>query len=158
MEEQQIPPVPQDLENFFNITFDGATRAQLRQAAVWAKISTLCAFIGYGVMLIVAFIGRPQYRLETEGTKLTTVATSASILGTLIAVAAGVFINYFLYRFAVSSIRGIDSMDSASTNQGFNNLRTYFKILGICIIICLCFAVLGGLVLLFARTGARGRF
>jgi len=148
MEEQQVPPVPQDLENFFNIAFDGATRAKLRQAAVWAKISTLCAFIGYGVVLIVAFIGRPEYTLQTEGTRVTSMVTTASILGTLVAVAAGAFINYFLYRFAVSSIRGIDSMDSVRTNQGFNNLRTYFKILGICLIIGLCFAVLGGLALL----------
>ena len=156
MEEQQIPPVPQDLENFFNITFDVVTRAQLRQAAVWAKVATLCAFIGYGVMLIVAFIS--PYMLQSEGAGVTTMATSASVFGTLIAVAAGVFINYFLYRFAVSSIRGIDSMDSVSTNQGFNNLRRYFKILGICLIIVLCFAVLGGLLLFFASFGARSRY
>jgi len=157
MEEQQTPPVPQDLENFFNIAFDGPTRAQLRQAAVWAKISTLCAFIGYGIMLVVAFIGRPEYRIQTEGTRITSMASSASILGTLITVAAGAFINYFLYRFAVSSIRGIDSMDSVSTNQGFTNLRTYFKILGICLIIVLCFAVLGVLIFL-ASIGATNRY
>lgn len=157
MEEQQIPPVPQDLENFFNIAFDGVTRAQLRQAAVWAKISTICAFIGYGVTLIVAFIGRPEVTLETEGANVTRTITSASILGTFITVAIGAFINYFLYRFAVSAIKGIDSMDSISTNQGFSSLRTYFKILGICLIIGLCFAALA-LLVFFAGLGAASRY
>jgi len=157
MEEQQIPPVPQDLENFFNIAFDSATRTHLRQAAVWAKISTICAFVGYGITLVVAFIGRPEVTLETEGASITRTISTTSILGTLIAVAAGTFINYFLYRFAVSSIKGIDSMDSVGTNQGFSNLRTYFKILGICLIIGLCFAALG-LVVFFAGLGAASRY
>jgi hypothetical protein len=107
-------------------------------------------------MLLVAFIGRPEYRLRTEGTGVTTMASSVNILGTLVTVAAGTFINYFLYRFAVSSIRGIDSMDKFSTNQGFDNLRTYFKILGICLIIGLCLAALG-LLLLLAGIGAGSR-
>lgn len=157
MEEQQLPPVSPDLDNFFNIAFDGATRAQLRQAAVWAKISTICAFIGYGVMLIVAFVGRPEYSFDTEGAKITRVANAASIAGTLLAVAIGAFINYFLYRFAVSAIRGVDSLDSVVTNQGFSSLRTYFKILGICLIIGLCFAALG-LVALLIGMGASNRY
>ncbi|HTI92121.1 MAG TPA: hypothetical protein VL727_16115 [Puia sp.] len=143
MEEQQISPVSQDLDNFFNIAFDGVTRAQLRQAAVWAKISTICAFIGYGVTLIVAFINQ--------------FSTSASILGAFVVVALGSWVNYFLYRFAVSTIRGIDSMDSVKANEGFNNLRTYFKILGICLIIGLCLAALGVLGFL-ASLGAASRY
>jgi hypothetical protein len=153
MEEQQHPPVSQDLENFFNIAFDGATRAQIRQAAVWAKIATLCTFIGYGITLIVAFIGRPEYRIQTNGTEVTRTVTHTSIFGTLITVAIGTWINYFLYRFAVSSIRSIDSMDGVSANEGFNNLRTYFKILGICLIIALCFAALA-VVIILASIGA----
>ncbi|HXO75869.1 MAG TPA: hypothetical protein VN824_11550 [Puia sp.] len=143
MEEQQISPVSQDLDNFFNIAFDGVTRAQLRQAAVWAKISTICAFIGYGVSLISAVI--------------VSYASSLSILGTLVAVALGTWVNYFLYRFAVSTIRGIDSMDSVRANEGFNNLRTYFKILGICLIVGLCLAALAILGFL-AGLGAVSRY
>ena len=142
MEEQQISPVSQDLDNFFNIAFDGVTRAQLRQAAVWAKISTICAFIGYGVSLISAVI--------------VSYASSLSILGTLVAVALGTWVNYFLYRFAVSTIRGIDSMDSVKANEGFNNLRTYFKILGICLIVGLSLAALGILGFLASLGSARG--
>ncbi|MBS1661015.1 MAG: hypothetical protein JST68_08190 [Bacteroidetes bacterium] len=156
MEEQQITPV-QDLDNFFNITFDNATRSLLRQAAVWAKISTLCAFVGYGISLIVAVVGRPTYPLGTEGAGITTMVTSARIFSTLITVAIGVFINYFLYRFAVSAIKGIDSLDTVSTNEGFNNLRKYFKILGICLIIGLCFVALA-LVLVLVNLGARSRY
>ncbi|HEY4289639.1 MAG TPA: hypothetical protein VGN00_21205 [Puia sp.] len=151
MEEQQLPQAPQDLENFFNIAFDGVTRAHLRKAAVWAKISTLCAFVGYGVVLIVAFIGQPVYSLGSNGEGLRRTVTATSIFGALLSVGAGIFINYFLYRFAVSSIRGIDSMDSVKANEGFSSLRRYFKILGICLIIVLCLLVL---VIVFAGLGA----
>lgn len=157
MEEQQISPVSQDLDNFFNITFDSATRTLLRQAAVWAKVTTLCAFIGYGITLIVAFIGRPNHVLEPDGSLVTTRATGTSILSAIITAAIGAFINYFLYRFSVSAIRGVDSMDSVKANEGFNSLRTYFKILGICIIIGLCFLVLALLVFL-AGFGSATRY
>lgn len=157
MEEQQISPVSQDLDNFFNITFDTATRTLLRQAAVWAKIATICAFIGYGVTLIVAFIGRPHYTLQSDESVVTTRATGAGILGAIITVAIGVFINYFLYRFAVSAIRGVDAMDSVRANEGFNSLRTYFKILGICLIIGLCFLLLA-LLVFFAGMGSAVRY
>lgn len=157
MEEQQLSPVSQDLDNFFNISFDSTTRALLRQAAVWAKVSTICAFIGYGITLIVAFIGRPEYTLQNDDLSTTTRLTSSSILGTFISVAVGAFINYFLYRFAVASIRGVDSMDSVGANQGFNSLRTYFKILGICIIIGLCLMVLA-FVIFLVSVGSTHRY
>ncbi|MBS1604138.1 MAG: hypothetical protein JST42_15835 [Bacteroidetes bacterium] len=157
MEEQQISPVSQDLDNFFNITFDTATRRILRQAAVWAKVATICAFSGYGVTLIIAFVGRPQYTLQSDGSFVTTRATGAGIFSAIITVAVGSFINYFLYRFAVAAIRGVDAMDSVRANEGFNNLRTYFKILGICIIIGLCFLALAVLVF-FAGMGSSVRY
>ena len=51
MEDKQIPPVNNELENFFNISFDEAARAQIKQAAVWAKVMTLCAFAGYDLTM-----------------------------------------------------------------------------------------------------------
>jgi len=143
MENEQIPPASPSLDNFFNISFDTATRAQVRQAAVWAKICALCAFAGYAIALIVAFFGRLNNLTDIEGAQLGASFRSGSILGAILSAVIGVFINYFLYRFAVSTIKGIDAMDNVATNDGFNHLRRYFRILGILIIIALCFLVLG---------------
>ena len=144
MEDQQIPPVTNQLENFFNISFDEAARAQIKQAAVWAKVVTLCAFIGYAVVLVVAIFGQSAYPSDysSNGEIIGGYVRTGNMVGVVITIAFGVFINYFLYRFAVATAKGMDNMDSIKTNEGFNNLRRYFKICGILIIIGLCFAVL----------------
>ncbi len=153
MEDQQIPPVSNQLENFFNISFDEATRAQIKQAAVWAKVITLCAFVGYAVVLVVAIFGQPAYSADVEGAELGGYVRTSNMVGVILSVGLGVFINYFLYRFAVATAKGMDNMDTLKTNEGFNSLRRYFKIYGILIIICLCFLVLALLIGLLAGLG-----
>jgi hypothetical protein len=137
MDYQETPPASSPLDNFFNIAFDAALRAQVKQAAVWAKVCTLCAFIGYGIALVVAIFGQPDAGYVRAG----------SIAVVLITILIGGCINYFLYRFAVATARGMDTMDSIKTNEGFDNLRIYFKVTGILLIIGLS---LGTLIVLFA--------
>jgi len=153
MEDQQIPPVTNQLENFFNISFDEATRAQIKQAAVWAKVMTLCAFAGYAVVLVVAIFGQSAYPADSEG--LVSYARTGNMVTVILTVGLGVLINYFLYRFAVATAKGMDNMDSIKTNEGFNNLRRYFKIYGILIIIGLCFVVLAIFTGIAAGLGSR---
>jgi len=136
MENQQIPTESSSLDNFFNISFDEATRGQIRKAAQWARVCALCTFIGYGVSLIVTIFGKQTELTETEsGIQITRAYRAGTIFGSLIVVAIGVWIYYFLYRFATSAAKGMDAMDSIKTNEGFDSLRRYFKILGILLII-----------------------
>ena len=149
MENEQIPPASDALDNYFNISFDTTIRAQIRQAAIWAKVYALCAFIGYGIALIVAFFGRVipfSSSLGIDDNPAFSEAMSSfrtsRIIAAVLTAAVGVFINYFLYRFSVSTVNGIDAMDNVTTNQGFGHLRRYFRILGIILIIVLSFMVL----------------
>jgi hypothetical protein len=136
MENQQIPTDSGSLDNFFNISFDEATRGQIRKAAQWARICALCTFIGYGVSLIVTFFGKQTELTETEsGIQITSAYRAGAILGSLLVVGIGVWIYYFLYRFAISTAKGMDTMDSIKTNEGFDSLRRFFKIVGILLII-----------------------
>jgi heme/copper-type cytochrome/quinol oxidase subunit 2 len=153
MEEQQTPPESNALENFFNISLDAGMRAQIRQAAVWAKICTLCAFIGYGISLIVALFGQEAELADTSESVGNMVR--AGRIGTiLISVIIGGIVNYFLYRFAVATIKGMNDLDTIKTNEGFNNLRVYFKACGILLIIILSLAALF-MVVVFASLGGR---
>jgi hypothetical protein len=146
MEDQQIPSASSPLDNFFNISFDDAVRSQVRGAASWAKICALCAFIGAGVGLIVAFFGVSGATVGTENIRVNSFARVGMILGALISAAISVFINYWLYRFATSTTKGMDAMDSVKTNEGLNSLRTYFRILGVILIIVLSLFALGVLI------------
>jgi hypothetical protein len=146
MEEQQTPSESNALDNFFNISFDAGIRAQIRQAAVWAKICAFCAFISYAISLIVALFGQIATSDALEGSSVGTMMRAGMIGMTLLVVLIGGVINYFLYRFAVSTIRGIDGLDSTRTNEGFNSLRIYFKICGIILIVALSLLLLWVLV------------
>lgn len=148
MEDQHQPDI-NPLDNFFNISFDASARGQLKQVALWAKICTLCAFIGYGIAMIVAIFGHKDYSLEAGENSFGAYARARSgtlTIWTILTVLGGVIINYFLYRFAIAAERGVQSMDPLKVNEGFNNLRIYFKILGILLIICLVVVVLGILI------------
>src|SRR6185312_13914346 len=91
---------------------------------------------GYGVSLIVTFFGRQTELTETEsGIQITSAYRAGAILGSLLVVGIGVWIYYFLYRFAISTAKGMDTMDSIKTNEGFDSLRRFFKIVGILLII-----------------------
>lgn len=153
MEEQQIPP-SSPLDNFFSVAFDENTRRHIRTAAQWARIVALCAFIGYAISLVVVFFGRVSETVEYGG-YTTRSSRAGSIIGALIATVIGVIINFFLYRFADSTVKGMDAMDSIRSNDGFNNLRIYFKIYGIIIIIVLSFIVLGVIFFLIGQSISR---
>ena len=157
MEDQQTLPPANALDNFFNIALDAGTRAQIKQAAVWAKISALCTFIGYGVALLVAIVGPGTFSNDSEqGARINAAVRAGNILGVLVTIAIGAIVNYFLYRFAVSTARGMDSMDTIKTNEGFNNLRIYFRITGILLIVLLSIAVLAVLILTAGLPRATG--
>ena len=143
MENQQTPNDTNSLDNFFNIAFDEATRAQVRKAAQWARICTLCTFIGYGISLVVAFFGKQTELNESaEGVQISSAYRAGTIIGSLIVVGIGVWIYSFLYRFGTATAKGMDTMDSMKTNEGFNSLRIYFKIFGIILIVVLSLAAL----------------
>jgi NADH:ubiquinone oxidoreductase subunit 5 (subunit L)/multisubunit Na+/H+ antiporter MnhA subunit len=158
MEDQQTPSASSSLDNFFNIAFDASTRAQVKQAALWAKICTLCAFVGYVIVLVVAFFGQQDYSLQADGevARVGGLARIGTILGALLTTALGIIINYFLYRFATATAKGMDSMDTIKTNEGFNNLRVYFKIYGILLIIALSLVALGLLIGILSMGLSRG--
>jgi hypothetical protein len=157
MENQVTPPseTGTDLDNIFNLSYDMAGLDTLRQLALWAKIISVCAFIGYVFSLAGALFGHPKSSaLLDDQSPALGVARTSNILGTFLIVIIGGAINYFLYRFAVGIDRGVRSMDTLKVNEGFNSLRIYFKILGIILIIALAIVVL---VVLIGLAGLAGR-
>jgi hypothetical protein len=143
------------LDSFFKIALDEKNREDLKTISMWAKIAAICAFISYGVALIVAFFGK--LTTNTFGAQTETVSSFAragAIGGSLIAALIGTAINYFLYRFATDTKLGLANLDQIKLNEGLRNLKTYFKILGIILLICLIF---GGLIFIVAMFAAMGR-
>jgi hypothetical protein len=144
MENQDQPEIiHNELDNFFNLSFDANAREQLKQISLWAKICTLSTFAGYVISLVVAIFGHKDYSMEAEGFSFGGYIRSGTSIGSvLFTILVGGIINYFLYRFAVDVGQGVQSMDNMKLNTGFNNLRIYFKIFGIILIIVFSLLVL----------------
>ena len=144
--QQETTPQPEvinQLDNFFNLSFDTNAREQLKQISLWAKICALSAFAGYAISLVVAIFGHKDYSMEAEGFSFGAYLRTGTPLGSVIAtIIVGGFINYFLYRFATALGQGLQSMDTVRVNTGFNSLRIYFKIFGLFLIVVLSLAAL----------------
>lgn len=141
-----------DTDNIFNISFDGVGLDHLKQLSLWAKVTSICAFIGYICTLITAFFGHPGAagQAEENSAAIGITLRASGVLGAFLVVVIGGAINYFLYRFAVAVGQGVQSMDALKVNSGFDSLRLYFKIIGILLIIVLSILVLALLVTLLA--------
>jgi len=112
------------LGNINDFSFSGKLKEDLQKTALWAKISAVISLCGAMVML------------------LQNISTTANLIGTLIAEACNVSITICLLYFGVYTKRGIETTDQTAFEKGLNNLRLYFKTLGIIMTIVICLVVL----------------
>jgi Family of unknown function (DUF5362) len=120
-------------DNLFHLNIEGAAREFLDTAATWARIIAIVGFISAGLSLVAAFVSKSSSN---------SAAMVGGIFGALISAAITVAINLFLYRFATHTKSSLSSMNQGEFNEGIINLKTYFKILGIIMIIALALIVL----------------
>ena len=140
--------------SFLKVTFDDNAREQLKAIALWAKICAICAFVSYAIALVVAFLGKTKtVAFGNENAVIASTSKVAAIAGAVISAIIGCAINYFLYRFAIDAKKGLDSIDQVKLNEGLLNLKTYFKILGIIVLIALIICGIAVLIGMFASVG-----
>ena len=138
------------LDNIFNITFDDSSSNNLRTIVLWARICALCAFIGYAVALLAAFLGKVPVPDNGASGLALSFGKGSLIAGALVSAIIGCAINYFLYRFAADAGKGLADMNQIKLNEGLINLKTYFKIVGILLLIVLIICGLAFLIVIIA--------
>ena len=129
------------MENLINLAYTQKLKKEFQTLANWANIVAIIGFINAGLSLIAA-------------------ARLGNIGSALISVAISVALNIYLLKFAKSMKAGLETSNQNETNEGLNNLKTYFLVYGIILIIAI--AVIA-LVLTFAfgyvmDIISRGRF
>ncbi|HUR09973.1 MAG TPA: hypothetical protein VM012_01310 [Flavitalea sp.] len=124
--------------NLFNVVVDIRSRQYLHNAASWARIIAILSFISSGFALITVFTDRnDEYKIVT-------------LIMSLIVIAISVTVNIFLLRFGTNTLSSLQNMNQEKFNTGINGLHSYFKVIGIIMIICLSAVVL---MILFAIIG-----
>ena len=117
--------------NLFQLSVDHETSEELRRCSYWAKIVAIAAFISAGLSMIFVFVN-PEYASQRI----------LMIMVTIMMTVITVVINVFLYRFATKTTDAINNMSQNDLAEGISGLQTYFKIMGIILIIVLSILVL----------------
>jgi len=145
----------QQSDTIFGFSFDSIGREYLKKIAWWARLVAICAFVGYGFELIAAIFGKRQYMRTYDDTPTVSISSGNSIVGTFIIIIIGCALNYFLYKFSVATKDGLNNMNQLRLNEGLNNLRTYFKIQGILLLIGLIILGLAVVIIAFSTALTR---
>ncbi len=142
MEQQSNSPI----NNLFDLQINEESKQLLLTITKWARIIAILAFISPAISVIKVII--PASR--TGNADMIGYQLGGSIVGILVVSIVSIILNVFLYRFATSTAESLQTMSQESFNKGANNMRLYFKMLGILIIVALSLAVLFIFIMLIA--------
>lgn len=128
-----------------NLSIDDTAASHLRTAATWAKIIAIGGFIGIvlGVIRQIKLLTRTGFVPGAEG-----IGQGFSLLFAVIFYIIAIIIYLYLLRFANLTKAGITTLEQGLFNGGIDNLRSFFKLLGIIMIIALAICFLGFLAVL----------
>ena len=130
--------------NLFTLGVDPNTRDHFSSAAKWARIIAIVNFISAGLSLISVFTTK-----EDQGTQ------TAMFIFLLIFAGISIALNIFLLRFGNNMTKSLSTMSQEQFNEGVGSLNTYFKIMGILIIVILSLMLIGMLFFIIG-VGMRG--
>lgn len=133
-----------DHTSVFEISFDERIKSAMREAAAWAGIAAMLSLANSILGLISYFvrISKVNAMLSDTGLQGARQPMMAGLLSPLISVGIAVVLFIFLMKFSRSARQGIAGSDNYLVSEGLGGLATYFKIVGILIIIVLSFVAL----------------
>jgi len=143
--------------SLFSLTIDPLTKAHLGETARWARFLAIVGMIVLVLGLIVSlmattvftrFMGFPTG--VDDNNTLSATMRGAAVVVTVITLAIVFFPLLFLLRFANAMRRALAANDQTRLNESFQNLKVYFRYLGILVII---FLVLYGIIIAIGVMG-----
>ena len=114
---------------FSEIKIDETAKAYIHSLASWAMVIVVVAVVGYvlNILELVIESNEPAI-IQSEGFTASFLAGEKNVAGTVITILIGLVINYFLYRFASTVVSSINGLDQEKFCSSFRNLRIYFAI------------------------------
>lgn len=125
------------INNFFDLRIDEESRGTLLTITKWAKGIAILGFISPVVSILITLFSYRNLGAYGMG-----YAIGVTLIGWVIGTAVTVVLNMFLYKFATRAAESLETMNQDTFTEGASNLRYFFKMMGILIIVALAFAVL----------------
>jgi len=144
--------------SLFSLTIDPVTKTHLSETARWARFLAILGMIVLVLGLVVSLMGATVFTrffgfptgVEDDTNSTMGAVRIGMVVGTLITSAIIFFPLLFLLRFANAMRRAIAANDQSRLNEAFQNLKVYFRFLGILVII---FLVIYGIIICIAVMG-----
>lgn len=144
--------------SLFSLNIDPVTKTHLAETARWARFLAILGMIVLGLGLVVSLMGATIFTsffgfptgIDDESNAALGAVRIGMVIGTLIVSAVVFFPLLFLLRFANAMRRALAANDQGRLNEAFQNLKVYFRYLGILVII---FLVLYGIIIAIAIMG-----
>ncbi len=138
----------------FTLTIDPVTKANLSETARWARFLAIVGFIFLGLIVLSGLVmsaAMSQLGMAGDTSGFGAIAGLAGIgvaVMYLIIALVAFFPFLFIFRFANQMRRALSTDDQALLNTSFQNLKAYFRYLGIITIISLVLMALSVLLAL----------
>jgi len=147
--------------SLFSLNIDPVTKTHLTETARWARFLAIFGMIVLALGLVVSLMGATVFKtffgfptgIEDETNASLSAMRVGMVVGTIITLAIFFFPLLFLLRFANAMRRAITANDQNRLNESFQNLKVYFRYLGILVLI---FLVLYGIIICIAIMGIAG--
>lgn len=158
MEETQTP-------SLFTLSIDPVTKAQLSETARWAKFLAIVGMVGLGLGVVFGLVYsiwistmmgtmQERYGVQSPGAYAGGLAVGSALIFIVMAVVA-FFPMLYMLRFANQMKVALYGNDQESLNTSFQNLKRYFRYVGIITIIGIGFWIIWLLVFGFAILAVR---
>ncbi|MEO7532161.1 MAG: DUF5362 family protein [Sediminibacterium sp.] len=118
-----------NLNDLLKLEVSPKLKADLLDAAVWGRIIAIMAFCSSALSLIVSI-------------------NRGAMVTAFISAGISVFIYLYLFKFGAAVKKALDTNDQQMLSEGLHSLRTYFKILGVIMMIVIIICVLAFVFLL----------
>ena len=137
-------------KSLFDLSFDENVKQNLKGAATWGGIAAIVSLIGSVLGLVNYFVEKGKESRyggnSLEEMQIQQAANTGGLVSVVITLIIGIILFYFLNKFSRSAKAGVDTNDHYLINEGLGSLSTYFKFIGVLLIIILVLFALGILI------------
>ena len=134
-------------KSLFDISFDENVKQNLKEAATWGGIAAIASLIGSILGLVNYFVQKGKIdRYGGGNVEAQEVANAGGFVSVAISLIIGICLFVFLNKFSRKSKSGVDAGDPHLINEGLGSLSTYFKFIGVLVIIMIVLVGLGMLI------------
>jgi hypothetical protein len=118
------------------LTFNSEIKGYLLETSKWGKFLAIVGYVGMGLLFLLGVVFIAGFSFFSS---VANVGFPVRIIGFIylsISVLYYFPLNY-LYRFSVQLKQGFNSIDQQTVSSGFENLKSFFKFMGIFTIVVL---------------------